>query len=86
LELPENYILGLVHPKLPDNFDELDELDKNRETYKHKQANQTKAYETATSLWNRLGHDARSVNGLFKELFIRCEDAFEDGIIPLENV
>lgn len=85
LEPPENYVLGFVQPKLPDNFDKLDDIDKEIKKYKLKKAHTTKAYETATFLWDRFAHDARSVHGLFKELFIRCDDAFEDGIIPLRE-
>jgi hypothetical protein len=85
LEPPETYTLGFVQPKLLANFDGLDELDKEIEEYKLKKGHRTKAYETATFLWDRLAHDARNVHGLFKELFIRCDDAFEDGIIPLRE-
>lgn len=86
LEPPGNYILGFRQsPKPPDNFEDLDQLDKRIEKYKYAQANATKAYETGTFLWDRFAHDARSVSPLFKELFIRCDEAFDDGIIPLRE-
>ncbi|KAH7402429.1 kinase-like domain-containing protein [Pyrenochaeta sp. MPI-SDFR-AT-0127] len=85
LEPPADYALGLVKPKIPDNFDDLDAVDWEITNYKFKQANRTKAYETATFLNNKFAHNARNVNGIFKELFVRCDEAFEDGIVPLRD-
>ncbi|KAH8726803.1 kinase-like domain-containing protein [Phaeosphaeriaceae sp. PMI808] len=85
LEPPTDYALGFVKPKLPNNFDDLDATDQEIATYKLKQANRTKAYETATFIENNFAHDARNVHGVFKELFICCDEAFEDGIIPLRD-
>lgn len=85
LEPPADYDIGLVKPTLPENFDELDAVDQDIAKYRLKQVNRTKAYETATFLKNRLTHDARNVHGLFKELFVRSDEAFEDGIIPLQE-
>lgn len=85
LEPPSGYPLGLKQPKLPDDYDDLDAMDQEIANYKLKQANRTKAHETATLLENKLAHSARNIPGIFKELFVRCDDAFEDGTIPLQE-
>ncbi|KAF2877050.1 kinase-like domain-containing protein [Massariosphaeria phaeospora] len=85
LEPPADYALGFVKPKLPENFDDLDAINQEIANYKFKKANRTKAYETATFLNNKFAHNARNVHEIFKELFVRCDEASQDGIIPLRD-
>jgi hypothetical protein len=42
-------------------------------------------YEGTTFMNNRLPHDARNLPAAFKELFIRCDEAFEEGVVPLRE-
>jgi len=83
LEPPDDYIKGFVHPQLPSNFQSMDDDDKELATYKFKQASRTKAYETSTFLKNRDAYHAMNVPRVFRELFVRCGELFEEGVEPL---
>lgn len=83
LEPPDDYVKGFVHPQLPSDFETMDEEDKGLATYKFKQASRTKAYETSTYLKNRDAYNAMNVPRVFRELFIRCGEVFEEGVEPL---
>ncbi|PVH68702.1 hypothetical protein DL98DRAFT_564620 [Cadophora sp. DSE1049] len=83
LEPPDDCVQGFVHPQLPSDFATMDEGDKGLATHKFKQAARTKAYETGTYLKNRDAYNAVSVPRVFRELFIRCGEVFEEGVEPL---
>ncbi|KAH6704046.1 kinase-like domain-containing protein [Leptodontidium sp. MPI-SDFR-AT-0119] len=83
LEPPDDYVKGFVHPQLPSDFETMDEEDKGLATSKFKQASRTKAYETSTYLKNRDAYNAMNVPRVFRELFIRCGEVFEEGVEPL---
>ncbi|KAL2060796.1 hypothetical protein VTL71DRAFT_8848 [Oculimacula yallundae] len=83
LEPPDDYIKGFVHPQLPSDYETMDEDDKELATYKFKQASRTKAYETRMYLENRDAYNAMNVPRVFRELFIRCGEVFEEGAEPL---
>ncbi|CZT03693.1 uncharacterized protein RCO7_07614 [Rhynchosporium graminicola] len=83
LEPPDDYTKGFVHPELPSDFEKMDEDDKELAMYKFEQASRTKAYETSTYLKNRDAYNAMNVPRVFRELFIRCGEVFEEGAAPL---
>ena len=83
LKRPKNYTVGLVKPKLPDNFDDLDTEDKELAMYEWKQRTRAKAYEVSNFLNNRESHRALNVPRLFRELFLRTAQIWEEGVVPL---
>ncbi|KAJ9261706.1 hypothetical protein DTO195F2_3964 [Paecilomyces variotii] len=83
LKPPHSYIKGLVQPKLPDEFDELVEDSKLLAQREWSQAKLAKAYEVSTYLEDRVAHEAMNVPRVFRELFIRCGEVSEVGVIPL---
>ncbi|KAK6835271.1 hypothetical protein RU639_001953 [Aspergillus parasiticus] len=85
LKPPQNYIEGLVQPKLPGDFSELDEEDKTTALQELSQSKLAKAYEVATFLENRVAHNAMHIPRVFRELFIRCGEVSEVGVVPLRE-
>ncbi|EEP82215.1 predicted protein [Uncinocarpus reesii 1704] len=85
LKPPRKYVKGFVHPKLPENFDELDEESKSIALYEWNQAKMTKAYEVSNYLENRAAHNAMNAPPVFKELFVRCGETSEFGVLPLRE-
>jgi hypothetical protein len=88
LKPPRDYTKGLVHPKLPEDFDTLDEEDKAFSRQKYDQAMQAKAYEIRTFLDNRPAHNAMAAEPrLFRDLFTCAGEVSTSstGIIPLRE-
>ncbi|KAF9887177.1 hypothetical protein FE257_010431 [Aspergillus nanangensis] len=85
LKPPHTYTKGFVYPKLPDGFDGLDEESKSVARHEWSQAKLAKAYEVSTYLENRVAYDAMSVPRVLRELFIRCGEVSEVGVIPLRE-
>ncbi|KAH1740013.1 hypothetical protein KXW29_004016 [Aspergillus fumigatus] len=83
LKPPPNYPKGFVQPRLPDDFDELDEESKSLAQQEWSQAKWAKAYEVSTYLEDRFAYDAMNVPRVFRELFIRCAEVSEVGVVPL---
>ncbi|RHZ47802.1 uncharacterized protein CDV56_104518 [Aspergillus thermomutatus] len=85
LRPPQNYdyVKGIFQPKLPDDFDKLDEESRFIALCEWSQVKLAKAYEVSTYLEDRAAHDAMSVPRVFRELFIRCGEVSEVGIVPL---
>ncbi|PWY67606.1 phosphotransferase enzyme family protein [Aspergillus sclerotioniger CBS 115572] len=83
LKPPQNYTEGLIHPKLPNGFDAMDEENKMLARREWSQAKVAKAYEVSTYLEDRPAHNARNVPRVFRELFTRCGEVSEVGVIPL---
>lgn len=85
LRPPRNYdyVKGISHPKLPDNFDELDEDNRMLSIREWSQAKLAKAYEVSTYLEDRIAHNAMNVPRVFRELFIRFGEVPEDGMVLL---
>lgn len=83
LRPPKNYTKGLVKLKLPENFDQMDSDDKELAKYEMKQATMAKAYEVSTYLEDRAAHNAMNMPRVFRELFTRCGETSEVGVIPL---
>jgi hypothetical protein len=84
LKPPAGYRKGTELPKLPDNFEELDSDEKEIAMFEKDQATCTKAYEVATYLNNQDAYDAMNIAEPLRELFMRCGDTWNDGIIPLQ--
>ena len=86
LSPPEGYREGPEHPKLPENFDDLDADDKNIALFIKDKAKLAKAYEIATYLNNRDAYTAKwEIFSPLRELFRRIGDTWDDGVVPLRT-
>lgn len=85
LKPPQNYdyVKGIFQPKLPDDFDNLDEDSRQLVLREWSQVKLAKAYEVSTFLEDRAAHDAMNAPRVFRELFIRCGEVSEVGLVPL---
>jgi len=83
LKPPKNYPAGLVQPKLPDNYDALDKEGKELADYEFKQVTAAKAYELRCFLDNQDAYHAMNIPRVYRELFIRCGETWEEGAAPL---
>lgn len=83
LQPPKDYPPGLLLPKLPEDFEQLDAKEKEIAKYKFKQVTASKAYEVRSLLDNTDAYDAMNIPRVFKELFIRCGETWEEGSAPL---
>lgn len=80
-----DYVKGIFKVKLPENFDQLDEESKAIALREWSQVKLAKAYEVSTYLEDRAASDAMNIPHVFRELFIRCGEVSEVGIIPLRT-
>ncbi|RAK75708.1 phosphotransferase family protein [Aspergillus fijiensis CBS 313.89] len=87
LKPPIDYPKGFVKPTLPDGFTSLDEESQAAALQEFSQAKLAKAYEVAKFLDDRVAHDAmvNVVPRVFRELFVRCGEVSEVGIVPLRE-
>lgn len=85
LKPPTNYPEGFVQPTLPDGFENLDPGDKALTTLEWNQAKRAKTYEVSNFLENRPAHIAMNIPRVFKELFVRCGEVSDYGVIPLRT-
>ena len=83
LKPPKNYPTAFVKPRLQDDFDQLDPKEKELAVYEWKQATRAKAYQVSSHINHRDASHAMHLPRLFQELFIRCEETWEEGIVPL---
>ncbi|KAM3415171.1 hypothetical protein BST61_g10293 [Cercospora zeina] len=83
LELPEDYEVGAPVPQRPSNLDQMEEDDRMLAEHEHKQVCKAKAYEAASGFKNKQVWLALQLPTYFKELFERCGEASEEGIVPL---
>ncbi|CAI7609511.1 unnamed protein product [Penicillium crustosum] len=79
------YVRGPVQVKLPDDFDQLDEEEKRAALNEWEQDMLAKTYEIATYLENRPAYNAMNVPRVFRELFVRCGEISEMGVLPLRE-
>ncbi|KAI9369632.1 phosphotransferase enzyme family protein [Aspergillus egyptiacus] len=84
LRPPQEYAIGLVKPKLPDNYDELSETPKACAKMQLTQEMRAKAYEIATNLGTTSAYNPMIVPRLFRELFTRWGEVSEFGVLPLQ--
>jgi hypothetical protein len=80
----EDYPLGKKEiPKLPPDFDELNVEDKKITEQRLKDNITAKGYELCTGVNNIWGWKALQIPLFLRELFIRCAEASEEGMVPL---
>ncbi|KIX00111.1 uncharacterized protein Z518_10248 [Rhinocladiella mackenziei CBS 650.93] len=85
LNPPEKNPAGLVRPKLPDNYGDLDGEEKELAEYEFKQVTAAKAYELRCYLDNPDAYNAMNIPRVYRELFIRCGETWEEGPVPLRT-
>ncbi|KAJ0424710.1 kinase-like domain-containing protein [Aspergillus carlsbadensis] len=86
LDPPRDYTRGPIPPKLPDDFDSLDEDDKALARLKYEQTLLAKAYEIRTALDNKPAHGAMAAEPrVFRDLFTRAGEASTTGTTPLRE-
>ncbi|CAG8900242.1 unnamed protein product [Penicillium egyptiacum] len=85
LSPPEDYPEGHVMPQLPPDYEDMDAEDKEIAQYNKEKATWAKAYEVATFLNDRKAWRAMQVPLPLKELFLRCGDTWDEGILPLRE-
>ncbi|KAH6638729.1 kinase-like domain-containing protein [Boeremia exigua] len=83
ITIGEDYELGPEIPTLPENIDEMDDDDQAVLRFKHKQAMKGKAYEAASGFKNKNVFKSIRLPPLSRQLFLRCGEAWEEGIVPL---
>ncbi|KAJ6118731.1 hypothetical protein N7471_013351 [Penicillium samsonianum] len=85
LKPPQNYDyeMGIFEVKLRDDFDTLDEDSKMLAMREWSQVKLAKAYEISTLLEDKPAHKAMNVPRVFRELFLRCGEVSEIGVLPL---
>jgi len=83
ISIGEDYELGSEIPTLPENIDEMDDDDQAIVRFKHKQTMMGKAYEAASGFKNKNVFKSIRLPPLFRQLFLRCGEAWEEGIVPL---
>lgn len=82
---PDGYQEGQVLPGLPADFENMDDDEKEIALYNKAKATWTKAYEVASFLNNRNAWRGMQVNSELKELFRRCGETWNEGILPLRE-
>lgn len=82
---PEGYQEGQVMPGLPAGFEDMDEEEKQTALYNKAKATWTKAYEVANFLNNRKAWRGMQVSSELKELFRRCGETWNEGLLPLRE-
>ncbi|KAJ5121107.1 uncharacterized protein N7515_009068 [Penicillium bovifimosum] len=85
LKPPHNhdYEMGIFEVKLRDDIDILDEDDKMLAMREWSQVKLAKAYEISTLLEDKPAYRAMGVPRVFRELFLRCREVSEIGVLPL---
>ncbi|KAL8869827.1 MAG: hypothetical protein Q9174_003974 [Haloplaca sp. 1 TL-2023] len=77
--------MGLQHPELRKDYEDLDDNDKMIARYEKERADASKAYEVATYLNNQVTYEALwEVHDPTREFFKRIGDTWDDGIVPLQ--
>nr|ADI24944.1 unknown [Penicillium aethiopicum] len=82
---PDDYPEGHVMPQLPPGYEDMDTQDKEIALYIKQKATWAKAYEVATFLNDRKAWRAMQLPQALKELFRRCGDTWDEGILPLRE-
>lgn len=83
---PEDYEEGPIVPQLPADFEELDNEEKEMALYNKAKASWAKAYEVSSFLNNRKAWQGMQLTPELKEIFRRCGDTWDEGIIPFHEV
>ncbi|KAH9871625.1 hypothetical protein J1614_005880 [Plenodomus biglobosus] len=83
IRIGDDYVLGNEIPTLPENFNEMDDDDQAITFYKHSQTMLGKTNEAASGLKNKNIFKSLRLPPLFRQLFLRCGEAWEEGVVPL---
>jgi hypothetical protein len=83
LNPPQDYQEGQVMPSLPKDFGKMDDEEKEIAIYNKAKATWSKAYAVANYLNDRKSWRAMQVPAPLKELFRRCGEIWDEGIVPL---
>jgi hypothetical protein len=83
LKPPPDYQEGQVMPRLPEDFEQMDDEEKEIALYNKAKATWSKAYEVAKFLNNRRAWQAMQTPAPLKELFRRCGATWDESIVPL---
>lgn len=86
LKPPPDYQEGQVMPSLPEDFEQMDDEEKEIALYNKAKATWSKAYEVANFLNNRRAWRAMQAPAPLKELFRRCGETWNEGIVPLRAI
>ncbi|KAJ5569105.1 hypothetical protein N7450_011591 [Penicillium hetheringtonii] len=84
-QTPQNYGYekGIFEVKLRDDFDTLDEDGKKLAMREWSQVKLAKAYKISILLEDKPAHVVMNVPRVFRELFLRCGEVSEIGVLPL---
>ncbi|KAI9685112.1 MAG: hypothetical protein M1820_010834 [Bogoriella megaspora] len=85
LSPPKNYPVGVVRPKLPENYEDLNKYEKELAEHEFKQATAAKAYELRCGLDNKGAYWAMEIPIVYRELFNCCANTREEGPVPLRS-
>ena len=77
---------GLNVPKLPDNFDQLNEDQQQQALLETELAKRCKFYEMQSLVNHEEAYDALTLDRRFWEPFVRCRHASNNTIIPLREI
>lgn len=84
LSVDDDYVLGLTEePKLSQDYQDMDANDKKLAELQFEDTKMSKFYELSTANQHLRAHDAFLMPQFTWELFIRCGEASEEGVIPL---
>jgi hypothetical protein len=83
LSVDPDFVLDSAVPELPEDYETLDAADKHIAEFKKRQAKMAKVYEVASSVHNPQAYKAFFMPSFLQDLFTRCGEASEEGVIPL---
>jgi hypothetical protein len=83
LSVDPDFVLESPLPELPEDYATLDADDRRIAEFKVRQARMAKTYEVATSVHNPEAYKALFMPSFIQDLFTRCGEVSEEGIIPL---
>lgn len=85
LPVSDDYTLSSTEfPKLPQNFEDMDVEDQEYAKHKLNEARLAKAYELLSGYENNQAYKAFYIPSFLRELFTRCGEVSEEGVIPLQ--
>ena len=82
---PTNHVKGLAPPKLPNNYKNLKFKEKKNAKRELKREFRAKAWELGTYRHNMTIGQSLWVPDILKEVFLRCGNDLDDGVIPLRQ-
>jgi hypothetical protein len=83
LSVNEEYALGSKIPEPSQDYHQMDADDKEIAEFQLKEAKLAKAYELSSGSKNKQAYKALFIPSFLRELFTRCGEVSEEGVIPL---